>query len=179
MKKILNRNELLDLMSDCKIVAEIGVFKGDFSRVINKKLSPTELHLIDKFEGVVCSGDKDGKNIIWADLTEEYQKLLNWGESNQNVKIHRGLSYEVMSQFKDNYFDLVYVDGDHDYLGVKKDLEISFLKIKNSGHLLGHDYTPEFMGVVKAVNEFCEEKKQEISIITEDGCPTFVIKIKK
>lgn len=179
MKKISNRNDLLTIFEGCKIVAEIGVFRGEYSQIINNTLTPSELHLIDKFEGVVCSGNKDGENIVWANLNEEYIRLKNWELDNSNIKVHKGLSYEIMEIFDENYFDMVYVDGDHDYIGVKKDLKVCFDKVKNGGFLVGHDYSSMFQGVVNAVDEFCAEYKQEILYITEDKCPTYAIKIKK
>jgi|688.fasta_scaffold711935_2 hypothetical protein len=177
---IENRNLLLNEFQKNIKIAEIGVFKGEFSKKIFELLSPSELHLIDLFEGDMCSGDKDGNNIVWTNLQEEYIKLKEYFSNNKNVFLHKGFSYEILSSFPDNYFDMIYVDGDHTYEGVKKDLNIVFDKIKNNGFICGHDYTQfMFPGVVKAVNEFCFEKKQEISHLTNDGCPTFMINLKK
>ena len=87
-----------------------------------------------------------------------------------------GNSVEVLSSFEDEYLDLVYIDGDHSYNGVKNDLNISYKKVKTGGYICGHDYSPDiFDGVVKAVDEFCKQKKLKINYITEDGCPTYCI----
>ena len=51
--------------------------------------------------------------------------------------------------------DFVYVDGDHSYDGCMGDLEKYWPKTKIIG---GHDYKIKYPGVVKAVNEFTEEK---------------------
>jgi hypothetical protein len=173
------RNELLDLLPINLTICEIGVFKGEFSKILLDKMKPKELHLIDIFEGQMCSGDKDGNNIVWTNLNDEYLKLIELFKLNENVFIHKGMSYSILENFDDEFFDLIYVDGDHSYNGVKKDLEVSFRKIKNNGFILGHDYTPQFQGVIDAVNEFCLKYKQSISMLTKDGCPTFVININK
>jgi predicted O-methyltransferase YrrM len=74
----------------------------------------------------------------------------------QNIKpfknIHKikGDSQIVHSQFEDNYFDFVYVDGSHLYLDVKKDIEKWLPKVKKGGLLGGHDYMYE---VKTAVDE--------------------------
>ena len=39
-------------------MAEVGVFLGDFSAYL-LSLGPAELHLIDPFEGQLCSGYRD------------------------------------------------------------------------------------------------------------------------
>ena len=177
MEFITTRNDLLDVLDKKNIICEIGVFKGEFSDILLGKLKPTELHLIDIFEGEMCSGDKDGNNIVWVNLDHEYNKLLEKYEKNEIVKLHKGKSFDILNKFQNNYFDLIYIDGDHSYNGVKNDLNIAFDKTKQNGYICGHDYTTEmFEGVVRAVNEFCIEKNLKIDYITKDRCPSFCIK---
>lgn len=177
MEKIKDRNLLIKGFPNGLKIAEIGVFKGDFSKFIFSEISPSELHLIDIFEGQMCSGDKDGNNIVWTDLEIEYELLKEYFVNFDNVKIHKGFSYDVLLKFDDEYFDIVYIDGDHSYDGVKRDLEVSYKKVKKNGLICGHDYTEKmFMGVVRAVNEFCQENNLQINYLTEDGCPSFCIK---
>lgn len=172
-----NRNELLDYLPKQKKICEIGVFKGDFSKILFQKLNPEELHLIDIFEGRMCSGDENGNNIIWVNLDEWYENIKLFFEKDKNVFLHKGKSVNVLNKFEDEYFDMIYIDGDHSYNGVKSDLDLSFKKVKSGGVICGHDYTKHmFEGVVKAVDEFCEEKKLSINYLTKDGCPTFCIK---
>lgn len=176
MKTFKTRNDLLDILPKNIIVAEIGVFKGDFSKIILEKINPTELHLIDIFDGRMCSGDKDGNDIVWTELSEDYETLKKEYLHNENVHIHKGYSFDILNTFDDNYFDLVYIDGDHSYEGVKKDLELSFFKVKRGGCICGHDYTNNmFPPVVQAVNEFCEKNNLSIQYITDDGCPSYCI----
>jgi 23S rRNA U2552 (ribose-2'-O)-methylase RlmE/FtsJ len=52
-----------------------------------------------------------------------------------------------------NKYDLVYIDGAHDYNNVKKDI-LNFLpKVKIGGYITGHDYNTADYGVIQAVNE--------------------------
>jgi hypothetical protein len=171
------RNDLLNIIDKNLVVCEIGVFRGEFSKKMFDILSPKELHLIDIFDGMMCSGDKDGNDIIWTNLDEEYMNVKNIFSNNNNVYIHKGFSNDILNGFEDNYFDMIYIDGDHSYEGVKSDLKSSFLKVKNGGLICGHDYiSSKFEGVVRAVNEFCIEKNLKINYLTRDGCPTYYIK---
>jgi hypothetical protein len=179
MKIYETRNELINELDKDLIICEIGVFKGEFSRIIHENIKPKELHLVDIFEGMMCSGNKDGENIVWTNLNEEYEKIKNYFIKDESVFIHKGHSDKILNEFPNKYFDLIYIDGDHSYEGVKKDLNISLLKIKNGGFIFGHDYSPtKFPQVVRAVDEFCVENNLSISYLTNDGCPTFGI-IKK
>ena len=46
----------------------------------------------------------------------------------------------VITSFPDNYFDFVYIDGDHSYEGSKSDLKNYYPKVKRGGVISGHDY---------------------------------------
>jgi predicted O-methyltransferase YrrM len=143
-------------------------------------MEPKELHLIDLFEGIVPSGDKDGENMIHCNLNEEYQILSEKYFKSNVVKLHKGSSNDILKKFPNDYFDMVYIDADHSYDGVKSDLEICYNKVKNGGYICGHDYTTHrFPGVVQAVDEFNEKNNYSIEIITSDGCPSYCMINKK
>ena len=132
---------------------------------------------MDIFEGYVGSGDKNGNNMQFTNLEIEHSQLIEYFKENKNVHIIKETSEKFISSLVDGGLDLIYIDGDHDYSGVKSDLMLSYDKIKNGGYICGHDYvSPRFEGVVTAVNEFCIEKDLKIDYITKDVCPTYCIK---
>lgn len=67
----------------------------------------------------------------------------------------QGFSYDVADQFQDNSVDLVFIDADHSYESVKKDIIKYTPKLKTTGLLTGHDI--DYPGVNKAVNELIKE----------------------
>lgn len=179
MKIFKNRNELLSHLGKNLIIAEIGVFKGEFSKFIFENLNPKELYLVDIFQGRMGSGDKDGNNMEYVILENEYKKISDFFEGNKNVKIIKSKSLNFLNNSNDDFFDLVYIDADHEYESVYSDLNASYNKVKKGGYICGHDYvSPRFDGVVNAVNKFCNEKNLSIEFLTKDGCPSYCI-IKK
>jgi hypothetical protein len=52
----------------------------------------------------------------------------------------KGFSNEIVKQFTDSFFDLVYVDGDHSYGHVIEDITLWLPKLKKNGYMSGHDY---------------------------------------
>ena len=179
MQIIKTRSELLKVLPKNLIVAELGVFRGEFSKEMLESITPKELHLIDIWEGMMGSADKDGKNFNMANLNDLYNGLQTLYKDNPVVKFHKGDSCAVLSQFPDNYFDVVYIDSVHTYQHVLRELEMSYKKVKDGGYILGHDYCQQTNGVILAVNEFCKKYGYQIEYLTEDGCPSFYIRNKK
>jgi len=160
------------------VIGEIGVFKCDFARQLVNVLHPKRLVLFDLFEGPMCSGDVDGNDVTWCDMGEMYLEAQKLGEA---VK---GDSSTSLSTFEDDTFDMLYIDGDHSYEGVRKDLEQAYKKVKPGGWIMGHDYemnmnkakTKYDFGVKKAVDEFCAQKNLVIHAKGLDGCVSFAIR---
>jgi hypothetical protein len=175
MQIIQTRNDLLNLLPKNLTIAELGVFKGEFSEVILSIMNPSKLYLVDLFPTEMCSGDKDGNNMTHANLSIVLEQLTNKYQDNKKIKLCKSTTYEFLSDLSDYYLDAVYIDADHTYEGVKKDLDLSLSKVKNGGIIMGHDYCEQFKGVMKAVDEFCANYNKKISYITKDGCPTYLI----
>ena len=52
-------------------------------------------------------------------------------------------SEEVVDLFKDDFIDMIYIDGDHRYDYVINDIKLWLPKIKKGGIIAGHDYYTE------------------------------------
>ena len=179
MKIFETRNDMiLEFPKKC-VFAELGVFEGNFSDVIIDSINPSELFLVDIWNGSMTSGDKDGKDIkLIRNMYDVYQGLVEKHKNNNFVKIIRSNTHEFLSNMHDEYFDVIYVDASHSYRDVLIDMELSYQKIKNGGIISGHDYIPNY-DVTHAVNDFCKKYNQEVIGITSDGCPSFMIKVQK
>jgi hypothetical protein len=159
-------------------IAELGVFKGDFSKEL-LSTNPKILHLVDIWDGWMTSGDKDGKDIVAvSDMEKIYERMLV-DFSMENVKVTRSKSVDFLSSLKDDELDVVYIDSVHDYDTTSLELALSVNKVKKGGYICGHDYCSMFPLVVKAVDEFCENRGYSIEYVAMDGCPSFFIKNEK
>lgn len=169
------REEIIELLPKNSVGAEIGVFKGEFGKFIFNTVTPKKLYLVDIFTGVMCSGDKNGDNMEYINLDESYNNLKIFFKNDLNVELFRGYSRDFFLQIPDDHLDFVYIDGDHSYEGVKIDLDYAFKKVKAGGIIAGHDYTPRFEGIIRAVNEFCDTHGVTKIITESDGCPSYYI----
>jgi len=185
-----NRKEMIlecsKILKNPKIL-EIGIFKGDFFDYIFNNCNPQILDGVDIFEGITCSGDENGNNVEYYDIGLAYNELTEKYKMHNNVKLHKSDSISYLNSIEDNYYDIIYIDGDHSYDGVKNDLELAIKKIRNNGLIMGHDYEMNYnkalnyynFGVEKAVDEFCINYNQKIIAKALDGCVGFCIKIYK
>ena len=62
---------------------------------------------------------------------------------------HKDYSYNMVDKFADEYFDFIYIDANHTYESVSRDITDWLPKTKLA--IGGHDYQDEWPGVIKAV----------------------------
>lgn len=172
------------------IIAEIGVFECEFSQKLYNMFSPKELHLFDLFRRINVTGSGDMNGNGYRETTGEniYNNAVNTFKNRPNVFLHEGYSNVTLDQMQNDYFDLIYVDGDHSEAGVYSDLMISYDKVKKDGWITGHDFALnkskcqndwDFSGVRRAVNRFCSVKNLRIKAFFLDGCLSFAIQKEK
>ena len=137
------RNVLIKRLPAESTCAEIGVWKGDFSKKILSSRSPRLLHLIDpwKFNPEFPTRLYGGSGASsQADMDHIYEQVAEVLGSQPNVEIHRGPSSEMLCDLPDDSLDWIYIDGDHSYEGVLADLELAWQKVRCGGIVSGDDY---------------------------------------
>ena len=134
---------LQELLPKNAICCEVGTDTGKWAEQILRYSKPTELHLIDvQFH-----------NFKRAAFTSALEAGV--------VSLHQQDSVKGLSRFPDGYFDWIYIDAQHTYEGVVRDINAAKTKVKSDGMLVFNDYGfwshRELMayGVMQAVNEFC------------------------
>ena len=173
MKTVETRSDLLKLLPKCLRIAELGVFRGDFSKEILDICQPSKLYLVDLFEGEVCCGDKDGENVATEpDLSTVYFDLKEKYRTNPRVRIEKMNTWCFLDA--EPIIDAVYIDSQHTFSQVHAELYGAYHNM-NVVYILGHDYDNE--GVKKAVDEFCRDTNLEITYLTKDKCPSYLIEL--
>lgn len=177
-RRVATRDDLLKLVPRGSVIAEIGVFRGEFAARILDICRPSELHLIDLWTSTATSGDKDGRNIVTVeDMELMYLELRDRYRRSPQVHLHRGDSRQILAGFPERSLDAAYLDSSHDYHSTLAELDLLSRKVRPGGWLMGHDYLPG-CPVWPAVNDWCCRMKHRISWLTEhDGCPSFGIMI--
>lgn len=175
----MNRVYLIfDGINTNSVGMEIGVWKGEFSKEIINILKPQLLYLVDPWEFMGHYSDRlyggfDAKS--QEDMDAIYDNVVNQFKHNNNVKILKIKSDDILNYVPENSLDWVYIDGNHSYEFVLSDLKNSFKLVKKDGYILGDDYGQE---VEMAVKDFVSEYKSNIEYLTSK-IAQFKIKLKK
>ncbi len=161
---VKDRVELLRLLPNAGICAELGVAEGEFTAQILAINKPKKLHLVD-----VWQSDRYHEG-LYHGMCGKFKSEIAAG----SVQIHRLYSIDAVHEFPDEYFDWIYIDTTHSYELTKVELELYSKKIKKSGVIAGHDYTMGNWndriryGVMESVHEFCIDKDYRIKYLTMD-----------
>ena len=147
---------------------EIGTASGDNANTLLGNLNIKKLYCIDPYGEYYDEGFK--KNIDQSPSYNTAKRKLNkYGDRYEFI---RGCSNEVIDRIPDD-LDFVYIDGNHNYEYVKKDIQLYYPKVKHKGIFGGHDFIG-YIGVIQAVLEFIEKQRLELNF-GRDG-DWFVIK---
>lgn len=129
-------------------ICEIGVYKGRLTAMLNVILINHDMFYkyvgIDHFSG---STEHDHA-INYYDIAMENLKSIE-----DYITIIKNDSINESRNWEDEYFDIIYIDGGHDYYSVIRDLNAWYPKLKPGGFMCGDDYTTGWPGVMEAVEE--------------------------
>ena len=119
---------------------EIGFNSGILNTILNKSFKLEQIVAIDTFTSEISSTD------LLANLKRK-NLVLVCGSSNKKENL------QTIKKFQP--YDLIFVDGSHEYNDVKKDLNNYCKMLSDDGILVAHDiHSLEFPGVNKAWSEF-------------------------
>jgi hypothetical protein len=165
------------------IFVEIGTHDGGFANFILENSNDSILYCIDPY--ISYNEYDDAINNITGDNTyiNTYNNLKSrYGE---RVIFIRKFSEDAINDIP-NQIDFLYIDGNHRYNYVMKDLELYYPKVKNDCYIIGDDaadtddskrnqngdvyieWSPGIYGnygVIKAFREFCINKNIKGEII--------------
>jgi len=162
-----------DLWKICKVpgnAAEIGVAEGYFSAdILSWPVNFPKVYMVDRWACVETQTGDGGFPQKWHDknFDDAINRVKKYG---QRVTVLRGDSANMSKHVPDGSLALLYIDGDHSFEGVMRDLTAWVPKVAKGGVVALHDYEARQYGVKKAVQNFCDGKYEVFPIPEDKQC---------
>jgi len=176
-KELINSENVSILLSDSEVdflandlvsvekkkYLEIGSYEGGSAFIVGlsmKKLgketnmeeSEFEIMCIDTFKSSSEEFSDRGKSTF-----EKFQNGISKLNLGDIIRYRVGRSEDICNEIQDGYYDIIFIDGDHTYEGVKQDYENYVKKLKPGGQLMFHDYK-----MAPGVSDFCNEMNSSV-----------------
>jgi tetratricopeptide (TPR) repeat protein len=148
---------LHETAKEMETIVEIGSWKGRSTEALLSGTKGT-VYAVDHFLG------SKGEELQHKEAKDDvvYNQFMDSVGHYKNLKVLRMSSNEAVKQFADKSVDMVFIDGEHTYEGVKEDIKLWLPKAKKI--ICGHDYCDAWAGVKKAVEENFDDFTKEDSI---------------
>lgn len=142
-------------------LAELGVYRGEFSKFIARFMPDRTLYLFDTFEGFDDrdNGENDSEEIfsdpcgVWNFRGTSAETALETIGFHVDTVVRKGYFPETSRGLEDEKFAFVSIDVDL-YEPTKAGLDFFWPRLSAGGYIFVHDFA-ELKGVRKAVVEFC------------------------
>lgn len=142
-------------------VAELGVYKGEFSKYINRLFPDRTFYLFDTFEGFdqkdVAVDVANSHSSGTQDFSQtSVESVLAKMQHRDKCVVKQGWFPESLGGLEDR-FAFVSLDADL-YKPIYEGLEYFYPRLNRGGYIFVHDYNNgEYEGARKAVREFCKQ----------------------
>jgi hypothetical protein len=170
-------DRVVDVANQAKVekVAEIGIAYGGLTYSMLSGISSLKSYsAVDPFLGAYDSDDIMSSFLAkhnssdWANAIK--YKMRRFGCRFQLFQYKSDFAAHL---FNDTSLDMVFIDGDHTYLGCKVDIEQWCPKVRSGGILMFNDY-PQFPGVVQAVDSAVKSAKLQLHKLDGNNVYFFV-----
>ena len=119
---------------------EIGTFYGANILSVSKTYgahSDSKLYCIDPWEDYAEYPEYKNQQ---ATIYDTFMRNIENSGSKDKITIHRGFSNSEVPKLQDDFFDIIYIDGNHEPEFVLEDAVLSFRKLKKDGIMIFDDY---------------------------------------
>jgi len=128
-------NNQLNKIQNIRNILEIGSYEGRSCIYFGKKFIDAKITCVDTW-----SGSDEHLNIKFQEIENNFDKNILTHLDNERVEKLK-LSSDVFFEKNNKFFDLIYIDGDHQTDQVNKDINNAWRILKDGGYLILDDYT--------------------------------------
>lgn len=146
--EIISLYNIAGNLPDNSKILEIGSYRGKSANAIGYSIKNTKktLYCLDIWKDYVeqSTGPMQTDNTLKEneknDLSIISDFITNTNWFSENMRLLKGSTKDFYEFLPRKFFDMVFIDGAHDYTNVCFDINIGFEILKSNGILCGHDY---------------------------------------
>lgn len=148
---------LCQKLPDNSKILEIGSYQGASTVAMGHAIKgkPIQIYCIDMWADYL--NQEDFADFERSRISDDRKIIGNFMENTSflgdQIKMMRGSSKDFGKMIAGQNFDLIFIDGGHDYESIYADIVMCMAALKPGGLLTGHDYHTMGHGVRQAVNE--------------------------
>ena len=128
-------NNQLKRIKNISNILEIGSYEGRSCIYFGKKFIDAKITCVDTW-----SGSDEHLNIKFKEIENNFDKNIVNHLGNDRVEKQK-LSSDFFFEKNNKFFDLIYIDGDHQTNQVNKDINNAWRVLNDGGYLILDDYT--------------------------------------
>lgn len=154
-------------------IAELGVYQGDFTKIIRDLFPQKKFYLFDTFEGFsekdIHLEEINNYSIAKAGRFEDtnLEIVLKKIKNPDNIIVRKGYFPETTIGLEDECFAFVSIDVDL-YQPTLEGLKYFYKRLSKGGYILIHDYNfDKYKGVKSAVRDYCENENISYTPISD------------
>jgi predicted O-methyltransferase YrrM len=132
----MDRETLVKKFLKSGVIVEIWTWRGDFADFLLSNSENTTLYTIDPY--IRYADFNDSCNDYVDDNFYNEVKTRLESKFGDRIKLVRKTSFEAVNDIPNN-IDFLYIDGNHKYKYVLKELELYYDKVKTGGVIIGDD----------------------------------------
>lgn len=114
---------------------EVGVERGLYSETLCRKIPGLELVAVDCWQTHRGYREHVSQEKLDGFYQQAQKRLAPYG-----AQVIKGWSTAVAARFEPGAFDFVYIDANHDFANVVKDIAAWSPKVRKGGIVAGHDF---------------------------------------
>lgn len=161
-------------------IAELGVYKGEFSKKLNQLFPEKKLYLFDTFEGFHQNDISTEKQSNFSSGEQDFsdtnvELVLGKMKYRNNCIVKKGYFPESAIDVKDT-FCFVSLDADL-YEPILSGLQFFYPRLQPKGYIFVHDFNNDlYKGARRAVVEFCTANNIGYLPIPDSGGTAIITK---
>lgn len=138
--------EIIENTKEGSRLVEVGTYKGrSFCYLVVEAINSGK-----KFDIIGIDA------FPWEDVEPAF--IENTRPLAGSFRYFKSASWDAAEKFEDESIDFIFIDADHVYESVKRDILAFLPKMKKGSIMSGHDYNWQHPGVLKAVDEIFGDK---------------------